>query len=104
MPLLVADRPSFRRSLRPNVAVTLAGLKLFVGRARWIGKNNRYGRDTVGRLKRDVIGPERSRQLAQYIAASSILHCSDGWSYLGKALAAYLAGDPHRGLHFGVLC
>jgi hypothetical protein len=26
-------------------------------------------------------------------------HCGDGWSYLGKAVAAILRGDPHRSRH-----
>jgi hypothetical protein len=39
------------------------------------------------------------RHLAQYIAASSILHCADGWSYLGRAINCLLKGDPHRVVH-----
>jgi len=38
-------------------------------------------------------------QLSEYIAASCLLHCSDGWSYLGRAISALLRGDPHRARH-----
>jgi hypothetical protein len=39
--------------------------------------------------------------LAEYIAASSILHCVDGWTYLGRALAAQLRGDSSTARHLG---
>jgi hypothetical protein len=47
----------------------------------------------------DAGGTPNRRDLSQYIAASGLLHASDGWSYLGKALMALLKGDPHRARH-----
>jgi hypothetical protein len=37
--------------------------------------------------------------MSHYIAASSVLHCADGWSYLGRAINSLLRGDPHRVVH-----
>jgi hypothetical protein len=39
--------------------------------------------------------------LAQYIAASAVLHANDAWSYLSRSIQCLLAGDPHRALHLG---
>lgn len=35
------------------------------------------------------------------MAASVIVHCFDGWSYLGRALEAEMAGDPQTAVHLG---
>lgn len=41
----------------------------------------------------------RAGQLAEFIAASVMLHCTDGWSYLGRAMAAQLRGDTGAATH-----
>lgn len=94
-----ADRPVIRRLSRGNVEKTLAKLDPFICRSRWIGKTNRYSINTIKRLGADVKASLRTKSLAQYIAASSILHCADGWSYLGRAINCLLQGDPHRVVH-----
>ncbi|MBY8823179.1 hypothetical protein [Sphingomonas colocasiae] len=98
--LLQQDKLTIRGLNRANVELTVAGLKPFLERSKWIGSTNHYGKDVVRRLKAGVPGtPERKRHLAQYIAASVALHANDGWSYLGRAIACILAGDTHRALH-----
>ena len=83
-----------------NVELTVAGLRPFLNRSKWIGSTNYYIKNIVERLKIGAPNtPERKRHLAQYIAASSALHANDGWSYLGRAVACILAGDTHRALH-----
>lgn len=98
--LSLRDRSLIRALDQANVVTTFAGLERFFTSDQWVGRTNRYAQDTVGRIKADLrAGTIRSRQLAQYIAASSLLHGADGWSYLGKSVAALLRGDPHRSRH-----
>jgi hypothetical protein len=85
-----------------DVQQTLAGLRPFAQSAKWLGPRNRYVEETVEQIKNELSGGGsivRPRQLAQYIAASSVLHCADAWGYLGRALSALSCGDPHRCLH-----
>lgn len=86
-----------------DVVTTLAGLGSFIAKSYWIGKNNRYSKNTIQKINDDfgrVPGPQTNRKhMAQYIAASCLLHCTDGWSYLGKAVFSLLRGDPHRVRH-----
>jgi hypothetical protein len=101
MAIALADHPVLRRLKRENVETTLAGLKIFMKDARWIGAGNRYAIDTVRTLVAEIdAGAIQSpSQLSEYIAASCLLHCGDGWSYLGRAIWALLKGDPHRARH-----
>jgi hypothetical protein len=100
-PIPLRDRVRIRSLRRSDVEITFSNLKSFFDRARWLGRLNRYSERTIERISLDSSqGRIRSpRQLAQYIAASSVLHCADGWSYLGKAIFSLLQGDPHRGRH-----
>ncbi len=94
------DKLMIRGLNRASVELTVAALKPFLERSKWIGSTNYYGKNLVGHLKAGPPGTsERKRHLAQYIAASSALHTNDGWSYLGRAVACILAGDTHRALH-----
>ncbi len=83
-----------------EIESTVAGLKIFLGKSSWVGKNNYYAKDTISRLERATPAtPQHKRNLAQYIAASVTLHAKDGWSYLGRAVGCILTGDTHRALH-----
>ena len=42
---------------------------------------------------------EVNRPLCDYIAASTLTHCNDGWAYLAQALNAELKGDPNVSRH-----
>jgi hypothetical protein len=99
--LVKEDRKLIRSLSRLNVEATLVGLRPFINRSKWLGLTNRYSKDTIARIKSDA-GAKKIRepqQLSQYISASCLLHCSDGWSYLGKAILSTLRGDPHRARH-----
>lgn len=77
--------------LRPNM---LQGV--------WLGGGNSYRDDTIARLKRDL--KNRSvddAHLSQYVASSVLLHCADGWSFLGRALDALARGDSNTARHAG---
>jgi hypothetical protein len=84
---------------------TLAGLRPNIQSSLWVGKRNRYTKNTAQVVETELgLGKKlgtirRPKQLAQYIAASALLHCTDGWSYLGKAVFSLLRGDPHRSRH-----
>src|SRR6266478_4585671 len=85
-----------------NVRATFFGLRRFIKSNGWIGKNNRYSDGTVAKIVSELHAGNilEVGHLLQYIAASSLLHCADGWSYLGKTILALLRGDPHRCRHF----
>jgi hypothetical protein len=86
---------------RTNVEQTFAKLDTFIDRSRWLAKSNRYANNTVNRIRLDTIAPAtvRSKPMAEYIASSALLHCADGWSFLGRAINSLLKGDPHRVVH-----
>jgi len=94
-----ADRPVIRKIRRSDVEQTLAKLDPFLTRSRWLAKTNRYSINTIKRLTSDAKTSLHGKELAQYISASAILHCADGWSYLGRAINCLLKGDPHRVVH-----
>src|SRR5262249_5010660 len=74
------------------VAVTKAAshlLRYFLPKKRWVGVRNRYASSILKKLDDDLKNKSlKSDQLGQYLAAASVLHCADGWSYLGRAVGA----------------
>jgi len=84
-----------------NVEKSLSSARRFFKSNHWLGKQNRYARDTIKMLATDM-KPGRvvnARHLAQYIAVSSLLHCVDSWSYLGRSIQSLLRGDANTALH-----
>lgn len=69
---------------------------------RWIGLKNRYRENTTRRLEKDIVATPsllNSKHLGEYIAASTVLHCFDGWSFLSKAVNAHANGDRYAAHH-----
>jgi hypothetical protein len=101
MSLSKGDRVAIRRLSRGDVSDTLRSTLPFIKANRWLGKINRYATSPTAKIKLDIQAGaiKEPKHLAQYIAASSLLHVTDGWSYLGKALLSLLRGDPHRCRH-----
>ena len=68
-----------------------------------IGPKNIYAEDPGKIVQRELrttqSKPTKPKQLAEYLTASGPLHCSDGWSYLGRALGALVTGDRRAALH-----
>lgn len=66
-----------------------------------MGVGNRYATNCIKKIKRDAGhgGHLRHGQLASYIAASSVIHCMDGWSYAARAIDADLSGDVAAARH-----
>lgn len=79
--------------------------------ASWLSSSNPYLRHAPQEVSKQLKGRARSKvlgrrsanaaYLAEYVAASVILHCADGWAYLGRAMAAQLRGDIGAARHLG---
>jgi hypothetical protein len=69
-------------------------------KSRWLSASNRYSSNTTKQLDTDTaLGAIAHIQLGRYIAASTIVHCVDGWSYVARALEAAISGDTHAATH-----
>lgn len=100
MPLDLTQRGVL--AIASEAAINEAARRLggYVGDQRWLPTHNRYGKDAVKKLRDDEKGNDvRSRNLADYVAASAPLHCCDGWSLLGRAVGAHLRGDADATRH-----
>lgn len=67
---------------------------------RLIGPHNHFVEDTITRIKTYTLGSKQKDNLAQYIAASTITHCYDGWNFLSRGVESYLNGDISSTIHF----
>jgi hypothetical protein len=84
-------------------------LDMHLQNAAWLDPANHFLQNTAANVDREVpkgktsaklkSGTTRARQLAEFVAASVVLHCADGWSYLGRAQAAQLRGDVGAARH-----
>ncbi|TPJ50510.1 MULTISPECIES: hypothetical protein [unclassified Mesorhizobium] len=92
---------AFNALNRSCVEMTLSGIRRFANASRWLSKDNSYRVDADKKVEAEVAAKHiaNPRHLAQYIAVSTLHHCTDGWSYLGRAAQALLRGDPHRARH-----
>ena len=88
---------------RAHVASEFTRLQANWSNNRWLCDKNIYRRDVLSRLKADnqVGRVSKQYQLCEYTAASTIGHCVDGWSFLGRAIASDLQGDPNSARHLG---
>jgi hypothetical protein len=70
-------------------------------KSRWLSASNKYSSNTTKQLDLDTSagGTIAHIQLGRYIAASTIVHCVDGWSYVSRALEAALSGDIDAATH-----
>lgn len=98
------DISKLRAASPQAIQVSLQELSAHFLHDRWLNPRNRYRRDTIENIKQDSLGSSRiatnrKRDLARYIAASAILHCSDGWTILGRALTSHVYNDVHTTRH-----
>jgi len=90
-----------RRCSPEAVASAMVRVRRHLVNGRWLANNNKYGRNTVRKVQEDLkSGSADEGQLKQYIAASALPHCTDGWSFLGRALNALQNGHAGAALHF----
>lgn len=100
--LNAAQKRMLRKSSPEAVAAALGRTRKHLGRGRWLGKTNKYKTSTVKRAEADLkSGAVNEGELKQYVAASALPHCTDGWSFLGRAINAHQTGHPGAALHFG---
>lgn len=73
-----------------------------IPKQRWLGKKNFYKSDTKARVDKETQANvlRRKNKMSEYIAASVILHCSDGWTYLSRAVESLINGDISSAIHF----
>jgi hypothetical protein len=71
--------------------------------SRWLGSHNRYKTDIINRIKKDTDPASgktvNKKDLAEYVAASAVFHCFDGWAFLSRAIGSILDGDIHTAVH-----
>ncbi len=98
-----AIQTEFRRRDPAVVARVFPDMARRWSQQRWLAVWNRYARDSVGKLTADLTPPVRLKHshLREYIAASVVVHCLDGWAYLGRCASAQLVGDQHSASHLG---
>jgi hypothetical protein len=67
----------------------------------WLPIGNRYRTNVIENIKIDNQNANINYlDLKQYTAVSSILHCSDGWTFLSSAFKSIIAGDIPSAIFF----
>lgn len=67
----------------------------------WVPNTNRYVQNALGNITTDL-APGNSivhNDMIDYIAASTIVHCFNSWSYLTSAINSFLEGDYGTAVH-----
>jgi hypothetical protein len=85
-----------------QIISALGRLTVGLGQPNWLGTASPYVSDPAPALRPQLSAAPPTvdaSAIAEYIAASVPLHCADGWSYLGRAVSACVAGDPTAALH-----
>ena len=105
MGLTSAKRAILNSASRPAIRRCMTRIQQHWDHGLWLSSRSRYRANCIRQIDRD--SPDKHTwtpthvHLSDYVAASSITHCFDGWSYLGRALDAELAGDPDAARHLG---
>lgn len=99
------------QSSAAEVRAAALRLKPHLQTAGWLDPANHFLHDTAASVDGEILKGHsaanlksdsvRALQLAEFLAASVVLHCADGWSYLGRAQAAQLRGDVGAARHLG---
>ena len=91
---------TLKQASRSAIREVVSDLEEYWLKESWLSDSNPYRQDVIKQLKKENQISDHT-QLAEYVAASAIVHCFDGWSYLGRALEAEMAGDPDATRHLG---
>ena len=95
MALNQKQKDVLRTASRSTIRQTIPKLKKHWGNGSWLSSRNPYLKNIQKQINRNL----QDIPLSEYIAASAIVHCFDGWSYLGRALEAEMSGDPNAACH-----
>ena len=103
MPLDSNQQNTLNQASRSAISQVMPKLEGYWIKESWLSDHNPYKKNSVDQIRMDNRNGQISdhTQLAEYVAASAIVHCFDGWSYLGRALEAEMAGDPDAARHLG---
>jgi hypothetical protein len=96
------ERYVFETASEKGVALAAARIKRAqLPRNRLIATTNDYVASLQAQLVKDSkpTGTPSNTDLGDYLAATACVHVADGWSYLGRALQAHLAGDGRAAVH-----
>jgi hypothetical protein len=103
--LTSAAKATLRHGSHDAIVTRLTHLNGVLRTGRWLPKTNRYATNTIQKLqhvtRQNKPAKLREGELIAYVAVSAPLHCADGWSFLGRALAALIAGDANAARHLG---
>jgi len=100
MTLSSNHKESIQNASQSVVREAIPQLKTNWSNESWLAWSNPYIQDP-DRQPNQADHDSDLTPLAEYVAASVITHCFDGWSYLGQALEAEMAGNPNTALHLG---
>lgn len=103
MVLTTAQQHTLAQSSSHAIEASFSKVKKYFHRNRWFSTRNRYQRTPAKILAQDSHTGTAivHRDLSDYIAASTSLHCTDGWSYLSCAIEAQMRGNAGACTHFG---
>lgn len=104
MPLSIQQKDLFKEASRSAIQEGFESVTNFWRNNEWLPDINPYKHDCVDKLKQEFSNGVTNidcPHLVEYIAASTVTHCFDGWSFLGRAFDAELAGDPDTARHLG---
>lgn len=96
------EKKTLRQASRKGIEKAFSQLERYFLQDRWLAKANRYRSNFIKMLDRDIASSTvNDVHLSQYVAASTILHCADGWSLLGDSLVCHARGDCDSARHLG---
>lgn len=78
-------------------------VKKYLPQDRWLGVKNRYRKDSINKIKEDTSAVPhciKGQQIAEYISASILTHCFDGWNFLSRSIESIISGDEMSAIHF----
>lgn len=103
MSLTAAQSGTLLTASSTGIESAFARLGGYLQKERWLGTNNRYLKRPVDTVKAHAGSPGDTvhKHLAEYVAASAVLHSADAWAYLGRALDAHVRGDASVARHLG---
>lgn len=100
-----------KESSSEAIVAAAQGLDPYLVADSWLGAKNHFLAESSAKVDAKMGGKNKDRaeqlpsgsahagQLAEFVAASVVLHCADGWAYLGRAMAAQLRGDTGAAAH-----
>lgn len=97
-PFNLDQRKALQQASTEAIANTLGNTRRHFASSCWLEAGNPYLIDCIDTLRQPGHSINRAA-LSEYISISASLHCSDGWSFLGRALDACSRSDVTTCVH-----